>query len=48
MDLLIHSEGGVTANQYKLLLTDLLNHLIKHLYLNGRSLFQDDSAPIGK
>lgn len=38
-------EGRVIANQYKVLMSDHLYPVMKHLNPDGNGLFQDDSAP---
>ncbi len=43
---LVPLEGRVTANQYKVVLSDHLYPMMKHFYPDGSGLFQDDSAPI--
>ncbi len=43
---LVPSEGRVTANQYKVVLSDHLYPVMKHFYLDGSGLFQDDNTPI--
>ncbi len=42
----VHLKGRVTANQYKVVLSDHLYPMMKHFYLDGSGLFQDDNAPI--
>ncbi len=43
---LVPLEGTVTANQYKVVLSDHLYPMMKHVYPDGSGLFQDDNAPI--
>ncbi len=43
---LVPLQGRVTANQYKVVLSDHLHPMMKHLYPDGSGLFQDDNAPI--
>ena len=43
---LVPSEGRVTANQYKVVLSDCFYPMMKHFYPDGSSLFQHDNAPI--
>ena len=43
---LVPLEGRVTANQYKVVLSDHLYPMMKHFYPDGSGLFQDDNAPI--
>ncbi len=38
---LVPLEGRVTADQYKVILSDHLYHLVKHFYPDGSGLFQD-------
>lgn len=42
---LVLLDGKLTANQYKVILTDQLYPMMKHFYPIGRGLFQEDSAP---
>ena len=39
-------EGRVTANQYKVVLSDHLYPMMKHFYPDGSGLFQDDNTLI--
>ncbi len=43
---LVPLEGRVTANQYKVVLSDHLYPMMKHFYPDGSGLFQDDNAPV--
>ena len=43
---LVLLKGRVTANQYKVVLSDHLYPMMKHFYPDGSGLFQDDNAPI--
>ncbi len=43
---LVPSEGRVTANQYKVVLSDHLYPMMKNFNPDGSGLFQDDNAPI--
>ncbi len=43
---LVPLEGRVTANQYKVVLSDHLYPMMKYFYPDGSGLFQDDNAPI--
>lgn len=42
---LVHLEGRVTANRYKILLNDHLYPKMKHFYPDANGLFRDDSDP---
>ncbi len=46
LDPLVPIEGKVITNQYKIVLSDHLYPMMKHFYLDGRGLFQDDNGPI--
>ena len=43
---LVPLEGRVTANQYKVVVSDQLYPMMKHFYPDGSGLFQDDNASI--
>lgn len=43
---LVYLERDITANKYKILLTDDFYPTMKHFYAVGSGLFQGDSAPI--
>ena len=43
---LVPLEGRVTANQYKVVLSDHLYPMMKHFYPDGSGLFQDANDPI--
>ncbi len=43
---LVPLEGRVTADQYKVVLSDHLYPVMKHFYPDGSGLFKDDNAPI--
>ncbi len=43
---LVPLEGRVTADQYKVVLSDHLYPVMKHFYPDGSGLFQGDGTPI--
>ena len=43
---LVSLEGRVTANQYKVVLSDHLYPIIKHFYADRGGLLKDENAPI--
>lgn len=39
-------EESITTNQYKVIRTDHLSHMMRHFFPEGRGFFPDDNAPI--